>query len=136
VPNFPRLSPHIICTKAGIPTLRPVGKLSAKVQPAAAAIPEFSAGLDAAGYRANPLIRSAVERQFEIIGEALNRRSKEAPDLANLVPNSGRSWAFAMCRSTAIRRLTTDGWEIVTTLLPSLRATVTALLTEPGSPDA
>jgi uncharacterized protein with HEPN domain len=27
-------------------------------------------------------------------------------------------------------------WEIVTTLLPSLRATVTALLTELGLPDA
>ena len=106
------------------------------MQQAAAAIPEFSAGLDAAGYRANPPIRLAVERQFEIIGEALNRLSKEAPDFANRAPNSGRSWAFAMCRSTAIRGLTTDRWEIVTTLPPSLRATVTALLTEPGSPDA
>jgi len=57
------------------------------VQQAAGAITQFTAGLDAAGYRANPLIRSAVERQFEIIGEALNRLSKEAPDLADRVPN-------------------------------------------------
>ena len=52
------------------------------VQQAAGAITEFTAGLDAAGYRASPLIRSAVERQFEIIGEALNQLSKVSPDLA------------------------------------------------------
>ncbi len=57
------------------------------VQQAADAITEFTAGLDAVGYRTSPLIRSAVERQFEIIGEALNRLSKEAPTLADRVPN-------------------------------------------------
>ncbi len=67
------------------------------VQQAAGAIAQFTAGLDAAGYRANLLIRSAVERQFEIIGEALNRLSKEAPDLADRVPNLGKMSAFAMC---------------------------------------
>jgi uncharacterized protein with HEPN domain len=54
-------------------------------QCAAEAIAQFTAGLDAAGYRASPLIRSAVERQFEIIGEL------------TACPTSGRSWAFAMC---------------------------------------
>lgn len=41
------------------------------VQQAAEAITEFTADLDVSDYRASPLIRSAVERQFEIIGEAL-----------------------------------------------------------------
>jgi uncharacterized protein with HEPN domain len=107
------------------------------VQQAAEAITKFTAGLDAAGYRANPLVRSAVERQFEIIGEALNRLSKEAPDLASRVPNLGKIVGF---RNLLIHgyALIDDGrvWEIVTTLLPSLRANVTALLTELGPPDA
>ena len=107
------------------------------VEQAGGAITEFTAGFDAAGYRASPLIRSAVERQFEIIGEALNRLSKEAPDLANRVPNLARIVGF---RNVLIHgyAVIDDGrvWEIVTTLLPSLRATVTALLTELGPPDA
>ena len=60
------------------------------VQQAAEAITQFTAGLDVAGYRTNPMIRSAVERQFEIIGEALNRLSKETPDLAKRVPDLGQ----------------------------------------------
>lgn len=107
------------------------------VQQAAKAITEFTAGLDAAGYRTNPLIRSAVERQFEIIGEALNRLSKEAPELANRVPDLARIVGF---RNVLIHgyAVIDDGrvWEIVTTLLPSLRATVAALLAELGPPDA
>jgi uncharacterized protein with HEPN domain len=107
------------------------------VQQAAEAITQFTTGLDAASYRANPLVRSAVERQFEIIGEALNRLSKEAPDLAKRVPNLGKIVGF---RNLLIHgyAVIDDGrvWEIVTTLLPSLRATVRDLLTELGPPDA
>lgn len=65
------------------------------MQQAAAAITEFTAGFDAAGYRASPLIRSAVERQFEIIGEALNRLSKEAPEVASRVPDVRKIIAFS-----------------------------------------
>jgi uncharacterized protein with HEPN domain len=107
------------------------------VQQAAEAITQFTAGLDAAGYRENPLVRSAVERQFEIIGEALNRLSKEAPDLADRLPNLRKIVGF---RNVLIHgyAVIDDGrvWEIVTTLLPSLRATVADLLTELGRPDA
>ncbi len=106
-------------------------------QQAAGAITQFTAGLDAAGYRANPLARSAVERQFEIIGEALNRLSKEAPDLASRVPNLARIVGF---RNVLIHgyAVIDDGrvWETVTTLLPSLHATVTTLLTELGPPNS
>src|SRR5262245_12832525 len=57
------------------------------VQQAANAIEQFTAGLDAADYAQNALVRAAVERQFEIIGEALNRLSKVSPALARQVPN-------------------------------------------------
>lgn len=42
------------------------------VQEAADAIATFVKGIDESDYEANSLIRSAVERQLEIIGEALN----------------------------------------------------------------
>jgi uncharacterized protein with HEPN domain len=40
------------------------------------------------------LVQSAVERQFEIIGEALNQLSKIAPDLASKVPDYQQIVAF------------------------------------------
>ncbi len=55
------------------------------VQQAATAVDQFIADLDAAGYEENALVRAAVERQFEIIGEALNQLSKFAPDIARRV---------------------------------------------------
>ena len=64
-----------------------------------------------------------MERQFEIIGEALNRLSKEAPDLARRVPDLRKIVGF---RNVLIHgyAVIDDGrvWEIVTTLLPPLHA--------------
>ena len=36
------------------------------------------------------MLRSAVERQFEIIGEALNQAEIEQPDLTMLIPDLRR----------------------------------------------
>jgi uncharacterized protein with HEPN domain len=40
------------------------------------------------------MLRSAVERQFEIVGEALNQLAKLAPDLAAQIPDLPRIVAF------------------------------------------
>ena len=61
---------------------------------AADEIVQFTAALDAAGYQNNPLVRAAVERKFEIIGEALNKLSKLAPELAPRVPHLRRIVGF------------------------------------------
>jgi uncharacterized protein with HEPN domain len=45
---------------------------------------EFTEGTDFAEYRANYMRRSAVERQIEIIGEALNVAKQLSPDLENV----------------------------------------------------
>lgn len=64
------------------------------VQQAAALIREFVSGHHFETFSANALIRSGVERQFEIIGEALNQLSKIAPDVAASIPNVAQIVGF------------------------------------------
>ena len=61
---------------------------------AAILIRGFIAGADLVAYRENAMLRSAVERQFEIIGEALNQLSRVDSQLAARVPDLGRLVAF------------------------------------------
>lgn len=46
------------------------------VREAAQAITSFTAGMDAAAYAADAMVQAAVERKFEVIGEALSQLSK------------------------------------------------------------
>jgi uncharacterized protein with HEPN domain len=50
----------------------------------------FVSGKTLSDYRQDLMLRSAVERQFEIIGEALNRLRKAAPDLAARISEHDR----------------------------------------------
>jgi len=61
---------------------------------AAEAILEFVAGKTVADYRSDRLLRSAVERQFEIIGEALNQLCKIEPAWAERIPDLPQIVAF------------------------------------------
>ena len=61
---------------------------------AAGLVVEFVADRTWADYETDALLRSAVERQFEIVGEALNQLSRVAPDLAGRVPDLSRIVAF------------------------------------------
>jgi uncharacterized protein with HEPN domain len=54
------------------------------------AIQGFVTGHTFADYERNLMLRSAVERQFEIIGEALNRAEIEQPELTTLIPDLRR----------------------------------------------
>ena len=49
-------------------------------------IQRFLSGVDEAGYAENALVHSAVERKFEVIGEALSQLSKRSPDIAARIP--------------------------------------------------
>lgn len=55
---------------------------------------EFVDGRSWDDYQRDVLLRSAVERQFQIVGEALNRLGKVDPDLAGEVPDLRRIVAF------------------------------------------
>ncbi len=50
----------------------------------------FVYGVDYSSYRKNTMLRSAVERQLGIIGEALNRIRKADPELAVQIPDIHR----------------------------------------------
>jgi uncharacterized protein with HEPN domain len=45
--------------------------------------------MDAAGYAANAMVQAAVERKFEIMGEALNQLSRIDAVLASRIPQMG-----------------------------------------------
>ena len=57
-------------------------KLLEDIRDAASFIGEVTAGLSIAEYSANRLLRQAVERNFEIIGEAVRRLASQDPDTA------------------------------------------------------
>ncbi|GAB4291476.1 MAG: DUF86 domain-containing protein [Oscillatoriaceae cyanobacterium] len=58
------------------------------IQESCQLIAEFTDGKDFAEYTSNAMLRSAVERQFEIIGEALNQMLKIEPSLASIITDT------------------------------------------------
>jgi uncharacterized protein with HEPN domain len=54
---------------------------------AARHVHEFAKGKTEAEFRSDLVIRSAIERQLEILGEALNRLRRDDPDTAARVPD-------------------------------------------------
>ena len=102
---------------------------------AAQRIDSFVVGIDAARFARDVLVRSAVERQFEIIGEALNQLAKAAPDLARQIPEAARVIAF---RNILIHGYATVDhrivWRVMQGDLPQLVAVARRLLEQQGPP--
>lgn len=96
---------------------------------AADLIQDFARSQSFADYQSDAKLRSAVERQFEVIGEALNQLSKVDPAAASQVPELGRIVAF---RNILIHgyAIVDDAlvWQVVVDKLPGLRQAITALL--------
>jgi uncharacterized protein with HEPN domain len=91
----------------------------------------FTSEKNFADYESDPMLRSATERQFEIIGEALAQLARTEAGLAEQVTDYRRIVAF---RNILIHgyaqvdhRLV---WDIVESKLPLLRAEVTELLAQ------
>jgi uncharacterized protein with HEPN domain len=64
------------------------------IRQATVRIREFVGGRTWDDYEADALLRSAVERQFEIIGEALSQLSRVASDVSEKITNHRRIIAF------------------------------------------
>lgn len=64
------------------------------IKQAADLLLKFSRGKTFADFTADALLRSAIERQFEIIGEALNQLSRIDPDTATAITEHRRIIAF------------------------------------------
>ena len=101
------------------------------IQQAAVRISEFTSGKQFEDYRSNTMLRAAVERQFEIIGEALSQLARLDERLVQRISEHRRIVAF---RNILIHgyadvddRLV---WDVIQGKLPVLRREVETLLTE------
>jgi uncharacterized protein with HEPN domain len=96
---------------------------------AAELIFDFSTGKTFENYQADALLRSGVERQFEIVGEALNQLSRLDPELAAAVPDLPRIVAF---RNILIHGYAVVDdelvWQVVIERLPGLASALRELL--------
>ena len=108
----------------------------ADIEQAGADIESFTEGLDAGAYAADARTQGAVERKFEIVGEALNRLHKARPDLTERIPGMRGMIDFRNLLAHGYDRVTPERvWKYVKSDLPDLRRTVQALLADLGPPE-
>lgn len=103
------------------------------VRESALAIQAFTAGMDAAAFAANEMAQSAVERKFEIIGEARNQLAKLDAALAARIPDLSKIVAF---RNQLIHGYATVNintvWNVTQNALQPLLGAVQILMDELG----
>ena len=75
------------------------------IRASASFILQASAGKTFQDYESDPLLRAAVERHFEIIGEAMNRLVRYDPDIAARIGDYPRIIAF--------RNLLIHGYDLI-----------------------
>ena len=87
-------------------------------------------------YVSDDLLKSAVERQFEIVGEAVNRLSKIAPEIGQRITQFRRIIAFRNILIHGYDAIDdTVVWDVVAQHLPILRAELQSLLSDDALPD-
>lgn len=90
---------------------------------------QFTAKRTFEQYAADPLLRSAVERQLEIAGEALQQALKCDPELAELITDARRIVAFRNRLVHGYADVSHEiAWGIIVGNLPSLREEIAKLI--------
>lgn len=100
-------------------------------------IERFLSGKGYHDYVADELLRSAVERQFEILGEALSQLGKKAPEFVARVPQASKAIGF---RNVLIHgyAMVDDAiaWQAASRNLPSRLSSLREILAEASSESA
>ena len=106
-------------------------KYLSDIQQAAGRVQRFTSGKTLADYQGDDLLRSAVERQFEIVGEAMNKLAGIDEGTARRITNIQRIIAF---RNILIHGYADVDdnlvWNVVETYLPQQVREINALLDE------
>ena len=108
-------------------------KLLEDIRDAASFIADNTQSISEAVYKQNRMLRQSVERNFEIIGEAMRRLTQYDPDVASI---SGYRQIIAF-RNILIHGYDTLNhdvvWHVIQRELPVLLMQVTTLLTQQDS---
>jgi len=98
---------------------------------AADAVATFTRGKGLEDYKWDSFLRSAVERQLIILGEAVVQLSKLTPELAERIPERGSIIAFRNLLIHGYAAVVDEiVWEVVEDDLPALRASAARLIEE------
>lgn len=114
---------------------RDVLKLLEDVRLAAISIQEYTRGFTEADYLAHKAIRRAVEREFEIIGEALRRLTERHPEVASRVSSRAPIIGFRNVLAHGYDAVVDERvWHTVVEDIPTLPAEVRMLMEEEQRP--
>ncbi len=103
------------------------------VEQAGADIERFIEDMDRDVWLQDRRTQAAVERKFEIIGEALNRLHKSHPEHAEQIPDLPRIIGFRNVLAHGYDSIVPeDVWDYARNDLPALRVVVQAMLNELG----
>ena len=91
------------------------------IQRAAGLLREFTGGKAFADYQGDAMLRSAVERQFEVIGEAMTQLARTDESVADRVSQNVLIHGYAEVDDRLV-------WDVIKTNLPTLIREVDSLL--------
>ncbi|MCY4610810.1 MAG: DUF86 domain-containing protein [Gammaproteobacteria bacterium] len=110
--------------------------LLADIDRAGADIERFTRDIDSDAYAENAMVQAAVERKFEVVGEALNRLHQDHPELAARIPGLRKVVDFRNLLAHSYDRVVTElVWDYAKSNLPQLRRSVQDLLVELDPPE-
>jgi uncharacterized protein with HEPN domain len=109
-------------------------KLLEDIRDAAAFVAEVTRGVAENDYQNNRLLRQSIERNFEIIGEAMRRLTQYDSTTAQAITGHRQIIAFRNILIHGYDQLDHSVvWQVIQRDLPQLLTEVTTLLTQPNT---